>query len=91
MVDKIEILLERRPPPTALQRVFYQSTSWTFLVGAVGLSRIWFGGALVIDLAAFVFFFMLLYSMGKRSWAHLKIPRHEVRAWLEAGMPDKWP
>ena len=77
------------PNATTLpQRLIGQIGFWLILVAAVGWSRIWFGGAFVIDLAALVLCGTWLFVIvGKNSGTHVEMSENQIRHWVADGCP----
>lgn len=61
---------------------------WGFLIGAAGLSRVWFGGAWIIDLTILFLLIGWLIGVAKRELGkHVEITYEELRQWVLAGQP----
>lgn len=61
---------------------------WVIIVVAVGLSRVWFGGALVVDFAALMLACLWLFGKITESDGFaVRMTRTEIRDWVAAGMP----
>lgn len=61
---------------------------WGLLVGSVGLSRVWFGGAWPIDVAALIMAFMGSAVIGVQIAGRVvTLSKEECAAWVEAGQP----
>lgn len=86
---KCHVVLER---PGIVKPFIRQGIAWGFLIAVVGGSRTWFGGAFVVDLAALVLFGAIVFAIGRKHLGYeVDVPRDEMRAWVDAGMPEKWP
>lgn len=71
------------------RQVFANVVFWMCLVTAVGVSRAWFGGAFIIDLAAFAGLILGLTSLAVRHSGHIAhMTRDELRRWVNDGMPE---
>lgn len=76
--------------------LWFNLIMWPTLVGSlfipVAASRMWFGGAWVIDLAALLLALLMFVGMmahAKRVWLRQVIMTEaELRAWLDAGCPE---
>ena len=62
---------------------------WVIIVVAVGLSRVWFGGAFIVDFAAFMLACLWLFGKITESDGFaVRMTRTEMRDWVSAGMPE---
>lgn len=58
-------------------------------VGAIGVSRVWFGGAVVIDLLILMLIGFLCVSIARNvSGEAVTMTPGELRLWVAADMPD---
>jgi hypothetical protein len=61
---------------------------WTFLVGAEGISRMWFGGSWVIDVMIVTVVAVWATTTSVRSaQVEVNMTPAEIRRWVAAGMP----
>lgn len=62
---------------------------WGLLVGTVGLSRVWFGGAWPIDVAALIMAFLGSLVIGMQvAGRAVKLSREQCAEWVKAGSPE---
>lgn len=62
---------------------------WSLLVGAVGTSRVWFGGAWIVDIVAFIVVIVAVLALiRKETGFDVKMTKDELRLWTADGMPD---
>ena len=75
--------------PTTGQRVVLQLIFWGLLVGVIGITRDWFGGAWVIDIVAVIMTVATVINIA-RHWAGkaVTMTKEELKAWVTAGMPS---
>lgn len=82
---RIEIYPRRPSLAGALAR---QAIFWAGMIGVIGLSRVWFGGAWVIDLAALALSFLVVVSISmKLAGKSVVLSKDEAVAWVNAGAP----
>jgi len=78
-----------RKQPNPLGGVLRVAFFWSALVGAIGLSRVWFGGAWIIDLTALLLLVTGMIAIGMRlAGSTVTLSRDENAAWVDAGMPS---
>ena len=77
------------PNATTLpQRLIGQIGFWVVLIAAVGWSRIWFDGAVVIDIAALVLGGVWLsIAMGRGTGTQVDMSEAQIRHWVADGCP----
>jgi hypothetical protein len=75
---------------TVANAAFRLAVFFGILICFVGISRVWFGGAWVIDICAVIVGFSALYTLPKRVGNNVRMTRAEMKAWVEAGFPDTW-
>lgn len=65
-----------------------QALFWVVLLGVTGVSRMWFGGAFIVDLAAFMLAALWVVSVGmKLSGSVVTLDREQAAEWVNSGMP----
>lgn len=67
---------------------WHHTVIWTYLVGAEGISHIWFGGSWVIDMMIIAGLFTIgAGQIAKSSGTTVSLTLPEIRLWVAAGMP----
>ncbi len=75
-------------PTNRLASVASQAAFWAFLVSAIGVSRIWFGGSFLLELLALIFSMAMLVSVARKYVGReVTMTPEELRRWLIAGAP----
>lgn len=65
---------------------------WTILIVAFALTRVIYGGAWITDLMIVFLAILAMIALYRKSTGYtIDVPRDEMQAWLDAGMPKRWP
>lgn len=76
--------------PGFIKRTLAHVSLWGILIGAVGLSRVWFGGAFVIDLIVGIFALTYAVTIGQKfSGQNVNMTPEELRDYVADGCPEK--
>lgn len=82
------LLISVDEKPIGIPRFFFRHTIvWSYLVGAEGISHLWFGGSWVVDLMIVFGMCAIFARWVSRDNLSVKMTRAEVRLWVAAGMP----
>ncbi|RWF52046.1 MAG: hypothetical protein EOS50_26060 [Mesorhizobium sp.] len=76
------------PKPRLSRSILGHTAFWCFLVGATGISRLWFGGAWTIDVIVLLLALLGGYTIATVSGAVVNMFKGETADWVKAGMPD---
>lgn len=77
------------PKPRLWRSIVGHTVFWCFLVGATGISRVWFGGAWTIDIIVMLLALLGGYTMiATVSGAAVTMSKDEIASWVQTGMPD---
>jgi hypothetical protein len=72
----------------ALRLALHNAIVWGYLVGAEGVSHVWFGGSWVVDAMIIVALIsILITTTAKKTGASVRLTPAEIRLWVAAGMP----
>lgn len=82
---EFKIVLKR---PSRVGMLLSHVVYWGTLVGAVGLSRTWYGGAVVTDVLILFASFAAVYGISRVfTGVEVVMTRDECRRWFAAGEP----
>lgn len=85
-VEKITVTVRKRG---LVFQIASNLLFWGTLLGTIGLSRSWFGGAWVIDIMAIVVAMGIsILMMREYEGRDRYMTREELKAWVDAGMRD---
>ena len=76
-------------PGSLVRYTIHTTLYWVFLVGAIGLSRWWFGGHWVIDVSAGLMAFLWFTGNYIRvTGRHVRLTKGQCAEWVRAGQPS---
>jgi hypothetical protein len=87
-VRTIRVITNEEKPTGMVTQFIRQAMFWSFLVGAEGGSRMWFGGSWVVDVMIVALVITWMITMIVRSTqVEVRMTPSEIRRWVGAGMP----
>jgi hypothetical protein len=85
-IRRITIVPKR---PSLFGALIRQSLVWVLLVGAIGVSKTWFGGSWVIDFFALLIGLVAILAIGQRlADTNVDMTKDDLARWVAAGQPD---
>jgi hypothetical protein len=83
----VEVVTQETTPAQAMLR---QTIFWGWLIVAPAVGRVWFGGSVMLDIAALVLALLVLVLSAMRlAGKSVKLTRAQAIAWAQAGAPTQ--
>lgn len=88
MAEVKTINVDSSPREGTIRVAWRHAVIWTYLVGAEGVSHLWFGGSWVIDMMILTGLIAMIFGqVSKFAGTRVSMTPAEIRLWVAAGMP----
>jgi hypothetical protein len=86
--NKVEIHVETKRPRRFVL-LLINACFWTMLVCSIAVSRVWLGGAFLVEILAAIFSIVMLFKFARQfTGKEVEMSTDEVAAWLRDGAPS---